>query len=76
MRDLERRLRTERLAHRLLLTDERHTWPPAEACTRALAWLELQAMATALRPRDEAMIDLRARRRGEGRPRARGERRP
>ena len=56
MRELDRRLRTEGVAHRLILTDERHAWPPAEVCTRALAWLELVAMATELRPRDEAVI--------------------
>jgi predicted esterase len=56
MRELDRRLRAQGIAHRLILTDERHAWPPADVCARALAWLELAAMATGLRPRDEALI--------------------
>ena len=56
MRELDRHLREQGVAHRLILTDERHAWPPADVCTRALAWLELVAMTTGLRPRDEALI--------------------
>jgi predicted esterase len=56
MRELDRRLRADGVAHRLILTDEPHAWPPAEVCTRALGWLELVAMASGLRPRDEAVI--------------------
>jgi tetratricopeptide (TPR) repeat protein len=56
MRELDRVLREKDVAHRLILTDERHGWPPAEVCARALGWLELVAMAADLRPRDEAVI--------------------
>jgi pimeloyl-ACP methyl ester carboxylesterase len=56
MRELDRRLRQEGVAHRLILTDGRHTWPPAAVCTRVLAWLELVAMDAGLRPRDETVI--------------------
>jgi predicted esterase len=56
MRELDRRLRAEGMAHRLILTEERHAWPPADVCTRALAWLDLEAMATGLLARNEAEI--------------------
>jgi predicted esterase len=56
MRELDRVLQEKGVAHRLILTEERHAWPPADVCTRALAWLELVAMTTGLRPRDEALI--------------------
>jgi predicted esterase len=56
VRDLDRRLRAEGVGHRLILTDEPHTWPPAETCARALGWLELEAMASGLRTRDDALV--------------------
>jgi predicted esterase len=56
MRELDRRLRTEGIAHRLILTDERHAWPPPGICARALGWLELVAMAGGLRATDEALV--------------------
>lgn len=34
-----------------------HQWPPGELATEALEWMEVQAMRTGTRPRDEAMID-------------------
>jgi dienelactone hydrolase len=56
MRELDRRLRAAGMEHRLILTDESHAWPSADTCARALAWLELQAIVSRLRPRDEALI--------------------
>lgn len=39
-----------------------HSWPPAAVCTEAIEWMELQAMKTNRRPRDEKLIaDLLAR---------------
>jgi dienelactone hydrolase len=57
MRELDRRLRADGVAHRLILTGEPHAWPPADVCRRALGWLELVAMTEGLRSRDEAVID-------------------
>ena len=37
--------------------DGPHSWPPAELCAEAVAWMELQAMKTGRAPRDEAVID-------------------
>jgi hypothetical protein len=56
MRELDGRLERAGVAHRLILTGDRHAWPAVEVCSRALAWLELVAMDAGLRPQDEALI--------------------
>lgn len=45
--------------HRLRLFDGGHQWLPEALTEPALAWLELQAMRSGLRPRDEALIAAR-----------------
>jgi predicted esterase len=42
--------------HRLEVFDGRHQWPPEELATEAIAWLELRAMRSGLRPVDETLI--------------------
>ena len=52
--------RTDRVIdtpHRMRIFQGGHTWPPAELATEAVEWMEIQAMRTGSRPRDEAMID-------------------
>lgn len=44
------------ISHRLLVFPGEHQWPPAEAARQALSWLELQAMKTGRRERDDAWI--------------------
>ncbi|HEY9420374.1 MAG TPA: tetratricopeptide repeat protein, partial [Thermoanaerobaculia bacterium] len=45
------------LPHRVEVYDGSHQWPPDELVTRALGWLELQAMKKGTRPKDPALID-------------------
>jgi predicted esterase len=52
--------RTDRVLdtpHRIRIFEGGHTWPPSEVAVEALEWMEIQAMRTGARPRDEAMID-------------------
>jgi dienelactone hydrolase len=51
---LDRALKTP---HRLAIFEGGHTLPPDDVAMEAIEWLELQAMASGLRPRDEALID-------------------
>jgi predicted esterase len=44
------------ISHRLLVFRGEHQWPPADAARQALSWLELQAMKTGRRERDDAWI--------------------
>jgi predicted esterase len=37
--------------------DGGHEWPTAELCTEAVEWMEIQAMKSARRPRDEQLLD-------------------
>ena len=57
MMDLEPKLAAAGLAYRLEIFDGIHQWPPAEIATRALAWLDLQAMKAGTIPKDAARID-------------------
>ena len=49
--------RTLRSPHRVVVFEGGHTWLPVEAATEALEWMELQAMTSGIRPRDQARID-------------------
>lgn len=44
------------LPHRITWFDGPHTWPPAEVLAEAVEWMELQAMASGLKPADAAWI--------------------
>ncbi|HWE48431.1 MAG TPA: hypothetical protein VG273_01490 [Bryobacteraceae bacterium] len=44
-------------AHRIQIFVGDHTWLPTDLAMEAVEWLEIQAMKSGLRPRDEAMID-------------------
>lgn len=54
MRRLDRTLTTP---HRLLIFEGTHDWLPASLASDAIEWLEVQAMKSGLRPRDEALLD-------------------
>ena len=43
--------------HRLAVFEGGHVLPPEDVALQAFEWLELQAMASGLRPRDETLID-------------------
>jgi pimeloyl-ACP methyl ester carboxylesterase len=54
MRQLDRALKTP---HRVVVFNGGHTLPPDDVAIQAIEWLELRAMASGIRPRDEALID-------------------
>jgi hypothetical protein len=58
MRKLAGQLHELGVPRRLEIFVGKHQWPPADLCLQAFAWLELQAMKMALRPRDEGLINL------------------
>jgi predicted esterase len=57
MRRLDEALSKLGLAHRLDVFEGGHDWPPPEVCTRAIEWMEVRAMRTKARPRDEELLD-------------------
>lgn len=57
MRQLDRTLDALGATHRVEIFDGGHGWAPAELCARAIEWMELQAMKSALRVRSEPLID-------------------
>ena len=44
------------VAHRIRPYEGGHSWPPAPVAAEAIAWMELQAMRTELRPADADLI--------------------
>jgi tetratricopeptide (TPR) repeat protein len=57
MLDLEGRLAAAGVPHRVEVFAGSHEWPPAELVTRALGWMELEAMRRGTRPRDAGLIE-------------------
>ena len=57
MKQLDRTLDGLGVAHRVETFEGGHGWAPAELCTRAIEWMEIQAMKSALRERSDALID-------------------
>jgi hypothetical protein len=53
---LEAALEEKGLAHRFLVFDGPHNWPPAEVCDRALGWIVCRAMAQGLRPKEDKTV--------------------
>jgi hypothetical protein len=43
--------------HRLVIFEGGHVLPPDDVAMRAIEWMELRAMASGLRPRDEAFVN-------------------
>jgi predicted esterase len=70
MRQLDRRLDGVGSPHRFVVWEGPHSWPPAEVCAQGLEWMELQAMASHLKTRDDDLIGtLREKRLAEARSR-------
>jgi hypothetical protein len=55
--ELRRMERAVKTAHRVKIFVGEHTWLPSELAVEALEWMELQAMRTGARAKDDAMID-------------------
>lgn len=57
LRELETRLAGSGLAYRVEYYDGPHAWPPEPTVAWGLTWMELQAMRSGLRERDDSWID-------------------
>jgi predicted esterase len=57
VRALDDRLDDVAIPHHVEYFDAGHQWMPRALATRGVEWMELQAMRTGLRPRDQALID-------------------
>ena len=57
MRALDAALDPFGTPHRFEYFEGEHQWPDAAVCGRAIDWMELQAMRSGLRDRDEALTD-------------------
>jgi tetratricopeptide (TPR) repeat protein len=57
MLDLEAQLAAAGVPHRIDLFDGSHQWPTEELVTRALGWIELQAMKQGTRAKDPSLIE-------------------
>ena len=56
VKTLEEALAKAGVNHELKVFAGRHEWPPADAATEAIEWMELQAMRSGIRARDEKLI--------------------
>jgi hypothetical protein len=54
MRELDRRVTSP---HRVEVFDGGHTWPPVELAAEGVEWMEIQAIRSGIRQRDQALID-------------------
>lgn len=57
LKSLEESLTKAGISHRIQTFDGRHEWPPVSVVTAAVEWMELQAMKTGKRPRDDGFIN-------------------
>jgi tetratricopeptide (TPR) repeat protein len=59
MRRIDATLAARNTPHRLAIFDGGHEWLPAPLTTEALEWLDLQALRSGLRSRDDALVARR-----------------
>jgi dienelactone hydrolase len=59
MQRLKRTLDALSITNRLAIFDGGHDWPPADLCTEAIAWMEVQAMKLGSRAKADVLIDAR-----------------
>ena len=57
MRDLDQALGAVAVPHRIEGFAGTHEWPPADLATRAVGWMELQAMKSGLREKSPELIE-------------------
>ncbi|HSB11144.1 MAG TPA: hypothetical protein VLM38_16770 [Blastocatellia bacterium] len=57
MKQLDRALEQARVAHHVAVFEGGHDWAPSEECVRAIEWIELQAIKSGSRSRDESLVD-------------------
>jgi pimeloyl-ACP methyl ester carboxylesterase len=57
LRELDTTLTGLKLTHRLMVFDGPHQWAPKELLMEALEWMEIQAMKSGRRRKDDALIE-------------------
>jgi predicted esterase len=57
LKELSETLSREGVTNHFEVFAGRHEWPPGPVTEKAIEWMELQAIKTGSRPRDEALID-------------------
>lgn len=57
MRQLDRTLEQARIVHHIAVFEGSHEWAPSDVCVSAIEWIELQAMKSGRRSRDDSFID-------------------
>lgn len=57
MRQLDRALEQARIVHHVAVFEGGHEWAPSEQCVSAIEWIELQAMKSGRRARDDSFVD-------------------
>lgn len=57
LRDLDRTMASLAIPHRIEGFAGTHEWPPAEIATRAVGWMEVQAMKKGLREKSPSIIE-------------------
>jgi tetratricopeptide (TPR) repeat protein len=57
MMDLDATLASLGVPHRIEVFEGSHEWPPAPLATRAIGWMELQAMKAGLREKSPQLVD-------------------
>jgi len=57
MKQLDRTLEQARVVHHVAVFEGGHDWAPSDECVRAIEWIELQAMKSGRRSRDDSFVD-------------------
>jgi pimeloyl-ACP methyl ester carboxylesterase len=59
MQRLKRRMDEVGVTNRLVIFEGSHEWPPSKICGEAISWMEVQAMKSGARAKDNELIDRR-----------------
>src|SRR5262245_50527384 len=57
LKQLDRALAEAGVPHRLKIFEGAHSWAAADDCTSAVGWMELHAIKTGLRAKDQTLLD-------------------
>jgi poly(3-hydroxybutyrate) depolymerase len=57
LRNLDEVLTMIKIPHRIMTFEGGHMWAPKEICTRAVQWMEVQAIKTGKRERSEPLVE-------------------
>jgi predicted esterase len=57
LRNLDDVLTTIKIPHRITTFEGGHMWAPKEICTRAVEWMEVQAIKAGKRAKDDALVE-------------------